>query len=142
MNSSADSVAGLLAESLGCLEREAQGCHARMCQHMSGHALDLTIGRQRMSLRGEPRRLTVGPAHDAPVRVRTELATILAILGGELPIREAVRDDHLEVQGPIDRLLILHAALADYVHGAVRSPSFPALLTRLRSLHQRETGPI
>lgn len=142
MSSSAETpgIAGLLAESLVCLEREAPGCHARLATRLAGYAFDLTIGERRMALRGDGVRISLGPACDAPVHVQTSLAVILAVLDGDLSFVAAVRDDRLDVRGPLTDLLVLHGALADYVHGAVRSPSFPRLLHRLRTLATRETG--
>jgi hypothetical protein len=45
------------------------------------------------------------------------------------------------VHGPVDELLHFHEALLEYLHGAVRSPSFPALRDELLRLSRHRGTP-
>jgi hypothetical protein len=66
------------------------------------------------------------------IDVRTTRATVLALIDAELSLVDAVLADHLSLRGALPDLLAFHEGLTTYVHGAVRAPSFPALLAAYR----------
>lgn len=126
-------LARLLRESLACLAAESPTHHGALCRRLAGHAVGLRLDDECFELRGHAGGLRLVPPGAARCRLRTDRATILAVLDGRRTLLAAVLADAIEVSGPIDHLLALHEALLDYVHGAARSPSFPTLLQRLRT---------
>lgn len=130
----ARSLRGLLVESLARLAVEAPGHHARLCDHLAGHTIDLELDADAFSLRGASPGLLLGPPLAAACRLRTDAPTIAALAAGSLSLLDAVLTDHVTIHGPVDELLHFHQALQEYLHGAVRSPSFPELLAELHNL--------
>jgi len=79
--------------------------------------------------------LAVGPpAVDARVIVRTDLACVLALLDGRETLEAAVGTHALALWGAADDLLAAFEALSIFLHGLVRSPAGPDLLSRVRRL--------
>ena len=134
-SSSAEPIGDLLAESLALLEREAPECARRLAARLRGLPVDLSVDREALALQSDGARVRLAPPGDdpAPVALVTTRAVIAAVLDGRLLLTDAVLADRIAVRGPLSDLLTCHAALQDYVHGAVRSPSFPALLDRFRA---------
>lgn len=72
------------------------------------------------------------------VEVRVGREGILAMIDG-LPLADAVLDGHLDLRGAPHHLATFHDALLAWLHGAVRSPSHPALLRAYRSSSPRNS---
>ena len=137
MNSSATEgpVGRLLAESFVALAREQPALHARMCEQLQGRKLEVCVGAERFLLDFTPDSPRVEPAGPpADTLLLTGRRVLADVLGARLSLGEAVLTDALEVVGPLPSLMALHDGLVTYVHGAVRCPSFPALLARLRAV--------
>lgn len=132
-SSSADRIGPLVAESLEILAREAPECARRLAARLHGHPIDLTIDHEALALVSDGARVRLAYPARSPVSLVTTRAVIAHVLDGDLLLTDAVITDRIAVRGPLDDLLVCHAALQDYVHGAVRSPSFPALLDRFRA---------
>jgi hypothetical protein len=66
------------------------------------------------------------------VRVAGGKPAILDIVDARVSLSEAVDSGVIDLAGPVDDLALFFEALRIYVHGAVRSPSFPPLLERFR----------
>ena len=60
------------------------------------------------------------------------------LLAGGTTVRDALLEDRLRVRGTTASLLRLTDGLAAYLHGAVRSPSFPALLHRFHAIAAKD----
>jgi len=131
-------VAGLLDESLAVLQREQPAIYARLCEALVGLRLDIRVDRESMSVGFEPagHRVTaevIAMEGPAGARFRASRGAVLDVLDGRISLAEAVLSGRLEAYAPLPRLLELHDALLLYVNGAVRCPSFPALLDRFRA---------
>ncbi|MCP3100720.1 sterol-binding-like protein [Myxococcus sp. K15C18031901] len=131
-NSSGDSVARLLRESLGVLEREHPVLHARMSARLTGAVLSFEVDDERFHVSFVSGTARVLPGRGASgLLLATSKQTLRAVLEARLALEDAVQVDAVRVLGPLELLTSAHEALRCYVHGAVRCPSFPALLTRL-----------
>jgi hypothetical protein len=118
----------LLRRSLETLERERPDVATL-------GALDVAIrvGEERVGLRAEDGRVVVAaPPPEARVDVVTGRDTILALVDGEVSLVDAVVGDALALRGAVPDLARFHDALWLYLQGAVRAPSFPALLRAFR----------
>lgn len=128
-------VGSLLAESLTALAREQPALHARMCEQLQGRAVEVRVDAERFVLGFTPGHARVEPGgREADAVILTGRRALGEVLGARLSLAEAVLTDALEVVGPLASLMALHEGLVTYVHGAVRCPSFPSLLTRLRAV--------
>ena len=132
-------VTGLLDESLSVLRREQPALYARLCEALAGIHIDVRIDRDWMIVRFETgtHRVEATTATAEPsaadARFRASRGAVLDVLDGRISLAEAVLKGRLEAYAPLPRLLELHDALLLYINGAVRSPSFPALLDRFRA---------
>lgn len=128
-------LARLVGESFELLARERPDAHARMLALLRGHALVLVLDDEAMLLRfGDAVSLAAaGPESAGLPRIECRVATILAVVDAKLSLASALEADLLRARADLDSLATLHEGLLAYVHGAVRCPGFPALLTRLRT---------
>jgi hypothetical protein len=127
-------VGNLLAESFQALAREQPGLHARMCEQLQHRVVEARVDVERFFLCFTPDAARVEAAErPADARILTGRRALADVLGARLSLTEAVLTDALEVVGPLVSLMALHEGLVTYVHGAVRCPSFPSLLARLRA---------
>jgi hypothetical protein len=129
----------LVAESLRCLEREAGAHHQAVCTHLAGRALRVQLDGEQFNLCSDGAALRLEPAGPATCALRSGRAAILALVADRLALLDALLTDQVVVVGPLAELLIFHEALTDFLHGAVRSPSFLGLLRRLQALNPIET---
>jgi hypothetical protein len=134
-----DSVASLLAASFAALAAELPAAHARMCARLSGRAVALHVGEERLLVtfaegRGEVRSLPAGEDPGVDVRIATSHRAILDVLDARRSLAEAVLADEVLVVGDLAHLAEAQEGLVAYVHGGVRCPSFPGLVERFRRL--------
>ena len=134
-------VGRLLAESFLALAREQPALHARMCGQLQDRVVETWVDAERFFLCFTPDGARVETAErPADARILAGRRALADVLGARLSLTEAVLTDALEVVGPLASLMALHEGLVTYVHGAVRCPSFPSLLARLRAVC-REDAP-
>jgi hypothetical protein len=127
------SFAEFLAESFDTLRTERPDAYAALCGCLAPHTVRLEIDGESVTLRFLPRRIEfMQELRAVDIDVCTTARAILAVINAELTLTEAVLADALQLRGTPDDLLVFHDGLAVYVHGAVRTPSFPALLRRFR----------
>ena len=132
----------LIARSLALLEREHALAFAALRASLRGQRLRLEIGAERFSVTHDADTLRLGaPEGGSTVELRTTRQTLLALVEHETSLLEAVLRGRLELRGTVPALARFHDALALYLHGAVRSPSFPALLPELRHLAAPHLAP-
>jgi hypothetical protein len=106
-----------------------------MCTQLSGRSVELCVGAERFHLAFTPGHARVEPAGPgADVLLLTGRHVIADVLDARLSLTEAVLTDALEVVAPLSSLGVLHEGLVTFIHGAVRCPSFPSLLARLRAV--------
>jgi hypothetical protein len=126
-------MATYIDQSLAILRRECPLAYLELCGRLASATIELRID-------GDPVRLAFRPGSverrtelpDPDVRLRTTRRTILAVLDARLTLEEAVRGGAVLLRGSSQDLTRFNDALLDYVRGAVRCPSFPALLDRFR----------
>jgi hypothetical protein len=120
-----------LEESLELLQTEIPVAYRAMCAALAGRAVTITVGGDAARLvfddAGVAFRRNEGPAD---VCVRTTRRTILDLVAARLTLLDAALADRLELVGSPDDVIVFHDGLMAYLHGAVRAPSFPALLGR------------
>jgi hypothetical protein len=125
--------AGYLTRSLRLLRDEAPAHFAATRAHLGPLAVRITVGNEApvvVRLDGaEPwvRQHAPEETFPAAVDVGASRPALAAFLRGELSIEEAVTDDRLTLRGSLDHLLPFFDGLAAWLHGALRSPSFPSL---------------
>jgi len=128
--------ASFLGESLDVMRRETPRAYAALCERLAPHVVHLVVGDEALGVCGNGDGYAVSvvaaPA-DASVDVRTTRATILALIDARLSLIDAILTDGIELRGCPDDVVAFHDALLTYVHGAVRSPSFPRLLRAYRA---------
>jgi hypothetical protein len=147
--------------SLELLRREHPPAYAVLCSSMAGRRARLSISGESLALvfsaehiaverlvperlipeRLVPERLEAGPAAaDVPhaagepeLCLTTDWATILDLVDAQLSITDAVVCGQFDLRGEGRELARFYDALLTYLRGAVRCPSFPGLLDRLRA---------
>jgi hypothetical protein len=135
------SVQGLLAESFAVLAAETPPAWRRFVASLDGRVVELHVDDERFAVvfaRGDAVIEAAGRVADA--RIATSRQTILDVLDARLSLRDAVLGDRLEVIAPMSMMEPLHEGILAYVHGGVRSPSFPSLLMRFRGLTEWRTA--
>jgi hypothetical protein len=134
------SLRGLLQESLDCLEREIPQVYQRMCATLDGLSVRISLDDETVVIgfAGVHGRVDV-VGRPVEAELCTSRRTVLAVLDGRLSLADAVLADAVRIKAPLDMLERLNGALEAYVHGAVRSHSFPALLVRFRAREQQES---
>jgi len=116
-----------------------------MCRTLAPRAVRIALDGEVVTVACTPERATLLDASDAPdvldaldaadapdVEVRTSRAAIVALIDARSTLVESVLADRVELRGKLDDLVAFHDGLVVYLHGAVRAPSFPALLLLFR----------
>jgi hypothetical protein len=137
--------------SLELLRRQHPPAYAVLCSSMAGRRARLSISGESLALvfsaehiaveRLVPERIEAGPAAaDVPhaagepeLCLTTDWATILDLVDAQLSITDAVVCGQFDLRGEGRELARFYDALLTYLRGAVRCPSFPGLLDRLRA---------
>jgi hypothetical protein len=128
--------ATLLGDSFRMLADEAPPAHGAVLRHLGSLVVGLDVDGEEMAVVARPPDLVVErrvPGHPPDVRIGTTRNTIAAVIDGHLSLRDTIRTGALEVVGDLGTIARVHDAFVAYTHGAVRSPTFPTLLARLRT---------
>jgi hypothetical protein len=137
------SLGRLLQESFDCLEREIPQAYRKMCATLDGLSVRICLDDETVVIGFAGVHCRVDVA-GGPVKaeLRTSRRAVLAVLDGRQSLASAVLADEVKVRAPLDTLERLNHAIEAYMHGAVRSRSFPALLVRFREREpQQSDGP-
>ncbi len=122
-----------LFASFEALAREQPAIHARLCAQLAPRGVAIAVDDEIVAMRFDRHAVARGrSAGTTAIDVRTTRATVLALVDAELSLVDAVLADCLCLRGALPDLLAFHEGLTTYVHGAVRAPSFPALLAAYR----------
>lgn len=131
----------LLQESFDCLEREIPRAYWKMCAALADLSVRVRLDDESVivSFAGAHGRVDTGDGQ-AGAELRTSRQAVIAVLDGRLSLADAVLTDAVVVKAPLDTLERLNRGIEVYLHGAVRSRSFPALLKRFRGGEQPASG--
>lgn len=122
-----------LEESLARVAADSPSIHARLCCVLGGRALGVEVGRERVALRVEGGRVTVGPmSAPCPVVASTSRAEIVALADGARSLEDAVLEDRVRLHGSAEDLATCFDALIVYLGGVVRSPELSSLMDAFR----------
>jgi len=123
-----------LCRSFETLEGEMPHIYTELCGRLAGRKVSLQVEKERVGLLFGAGRVRMYPGGlTAEIALNTSCETILALVDAELTLLEALlRGDIHLLGGPAD-VAAFHDGLMLYLHGAVRAPSFPALLRRFRA---------
>jgi hypothetical protein len=118
------------------LREEFPRAYFLICANLAGRTILVEIAGEQVFLDCRILELLFPDRIENPdVRVATSGRTILDAIDARVTIEEAIRDGRLFTSGRSDYITSCHAALLFFVRGAVRSPSFPALLQEFRRFH-------
>lgn len=121
---------------LRALRDELPWAYARTALALAGRDVLLTVSDEAVPVRATADEVTAhvsAPEGFAPqVALRTARGVIVRLADAELSIVDAVISGEVSLRGDVDDLVAFHDGLMAFLHGAVRSPSFPALLDDFR----------
>lgn len=122
-----------LHDAMVALQREHPQAWEGVCAALRSRLVTLRVDAEIVPLRFTAQQVAFTPfAPDAHVELSTDRPTIHALVDGELSLESAVRHNRLRLSGAPADLIRFHEGLLCWLHGAVRSPSFPALLAGFR----------
>lgn len=125
-----------VARGLAALRDELPWAHARMAAALEGRDVLLTVDGEAVPVTARGGAVEVHPL--APqgfspcVTLATDRATVARLADAERTITDAVVAGEVALRGAVDDLVAFHDGLMAFLAGAVRSPSFPALLDDYR----------
>lgn len=121
-------------EGLAALDDELPWCAARMVSALGRRDALLTVDAEPVRVRADGARVRVIDAVEfSPcVTLTTDRVTVLRLADAETTVLDAVLDGSITLRGDVDDLVAFYEGLQGFLHGAVRSPSFPRLLERYR----------
>jgi hypothetical protein len=126
-------VAELVQDAIACVASEHPPAYAAMEQALGARRLELEIGREHFMLDLGPT-----PLRASVVSIATDVATLCALVEGELGILDAVLAGRLDVLGGPDDVVAAAAAMHMFLQGALRCMSMQPLLDRLLGLQKEE----
>jgi hypothetical protein len=117
-----------LERALALLQREAPLHFEAVRARFGGHSAVVHLGEEaplRVSFVGGPPWVRTDDAAD--VVIELGLDTLDAVLGGDLGLEQGIEQGRVTAQGELDAVLGCLDAFHAFLHGALRSPSFPGL---------------
>lgn len=118
-----------LQRSLSLLDGEAPAAYAAVVASLGGRSVNIAVDDERLALLARRGRLVISaPLEHPTTSARTSRRALRRLLEGEVDLTRAILADEVALFGGVDDLTNLYDALLCYFRGAVRSPSFPALL--------------
>lgn len=125
--------AALLEASFALMCRECPEAYAGFCRLLAPYEVSLTIGTEMVAVRFQSDGVEVLRVPDDPiVHLVASKQTLLDLADARYTLEGAIMQDYLHVRGQMDLLIRFYESLQIYIHGAVRSPSFPGLLNDYR----------
>jgi hypothetical protein len=124
---------GWVDRGLRALSRELPWAHARMAAALGAREVALTVDGEVAAVQSDGARVWLRDEPDAPVvTLRTTRREIVALADAERSLVESVLRGDTVLCGRVDDLAAFHDGLLEFLRGAVRSPSFPALMDGFR----------
>ena len=126
-------IAEFVKTALVLLREEFSRAYFLICANLAGRTISIEVDGEQVFLDCKVLELLFPDHIENPdIRITTSRRTIVDALDAGVTIEEAIRDGRLFASGRKDYIASGHAALLFFVRGAVRSPSFPALLDEFR----------
>ena len=126
-------ISEFIKTSLETLSDEFPNAYLLLCTQLTFRTVLLVVDREKVAMTFDPRGAHIlQQLRNPAVQLYTTRQTILDIIDARLTLHEAVLTDAILLQGAVGDLAAFHDGLLTYVRGAVRCPSFPALLDRFR----------
>ncbi|HLV33541.1 MAG TPA: hypothetical protein VKY59_00445 [Spirillospora sp.] len=123
----------LLETSFAVMSSECPEAYQRICQLLAGDEVGITIDAESLSVRFEAGQAVVLRTPQQPtVHVAATKQTLLDLIDARYTLEHAITRDLLHVRGKMNELIRFYEAVQLYIHGAVRCPSFPDLLSDYR----------
>jgi hypothetical protein len=136
-----DGFGAFVRRGLAALRDELPWAFAQMARALGDRDVLLEVDDERVAVRAAAFDVAVLPAEPvgfAPrVTLRTDAATVLRLADAERTVVDATIAGELVLRGDVDDLVAFHDGLVAFLHGAVRSPSFPHLLDHFRRFVSR-----
>lgn len=121
----------LLATSLDGLAAELPSFSALLARALGDRVAHVVVQGEAGELVAEPGRVRWRALTAAPdVVLRTDDATVAAMLRGQLDLVEAVQAGRLDLRGDVEDLVVMDDVLRHYLNGMVRSRCGPGLAAR------------
>lgn len=124
-----------VARGLATLRAELPWCWAATAAALDGRSVLLVVGAEPVRVRarrGEVAVLASAEGFAPCVTLVTDPVTVLRLADAETTVVDATLDGSIALRGDVDDLVAFHDGLVAFLHGAVRSPSFPRLLDLYR----------
>jgi hypothetical protein len=127
------SFATFIGASLETLSNEFSTAYHLLYTQLASRSVLLVIDDEAVVLAFDREGAHVLPELGNPtIRLQTSRQTILDVIDARLTLLEAVLEDSIVLQGDTESLAAFHEGLLTYIQGAIRCPSFPALLDHFR----------
>lgn len=121
-------LADYVESSLDVLRREAPRHFAELRRQLGARVVSVTaFGGEQFALDLGATPPWVKSSCVADLLVRLEDGALAAFAGGELSFEAALDSGSASIQGDVDDVVHFTEALRAWLHGALRSPSFPGL---------------
>ena len=129
-----DSFQSFLEASLERMQRECTPAYNTICQVMAPRQVAVQVDEEALALAFTHEHAVTLPLANADPVIRLQLSrsTILDLVDGKFTLQEAILDGLVNVHGDLKDLVLFHEGWLAYMRGAIRCPSFPALLDRYR----------
>ena len=123
----------LIETSLDVMSHECPEAYQCACQVLDTHEVSLTIDSEIVSVRfySTYAEMLFIPQQPTAYLMSTK-SVLLDLVDANYTLEYAITHDLLHMRGKMDTLIRFYEALQLYIHGAVRCPSFPALLSDYR----------
>jgi hypothetical protein len=126
-------VSATIEKALTILRKEAAAAYYRLARELDGMCVFIEVGEERFQLRCTETSIAFSLAAGASdVLVRTQPATILALIDGKIGVMDCVLAGELDLRAGIDALPHIARATVAFSEGAIRSRGMRALLASFR----------
>lgn len=123
----------LIETSLDVMAHECPEAYQCACQLLDRHEVCLTIDSETVSVRFYSTYAEMLYTPQQPtVYLSSSKSVLLDLVDANYTLEYAITHDLLHIRGKMHELIRFYEALQLYIQGAVRCPSFPALLSDYR----------
>ena len=121
-----------VAGALATLRDEYPPLYQRMAERIGERAVQVEVDGEPVTICFDGRDPFGAVDVEPAVYCATDSQTIVDLADAKRSVEEAIWDRAIILRGGVEDLLAFHEALQAFLHGAVRSPSFPVHLARFR----------